>query len=153
MSNISFTIGTLPTAAARWSGNCPLLSFTLAVPPAFISLLAVSKLFFDAAKCNAVCPLWFFALGSASLDRRRVTVSSPSPFLSDDPIMRGVQPELSCASGSKDFRDTRRRIIDGWLCETAQWRGRRPSSSWREARRGFACQNIKSTLLHQLTSL
>jgi hypothetical protein len=51
-------MGTDPTAAALWIGYWPLLSLTLADAGGLLSSSrrAISKLFFDAAKCSAVYP-------------------------------------------------------------------------------------------------
>ena len=53
-------------------------------------------------------------------------------------MWRGVQPEASERSGSKDFVDERSLTMSRWAWDVAQWIGRRSSGSRRVASSGFA---------------
>jgi hypothetical protein len=113
----SSTIGTEPTAAARWIAYWPRLSFTRAKAGGLElrRRRAMSTFFLEEAKWRAVWPLksgneltgasWegrglgfgigneLVALTSASFRRKRLTRSSPSLRLTA--IINGVQPEPS----------------------------------------------------------
>jgi hypothetical protein len=90
-------------------------------------------------------------------------MGSPSAFLRLAAIIKGVQPEPSClplvfaaessldgrgrqkrehrrtsTSGSKFLVETRSSTMGRWLYATAQWMGRRSSSSFVVASFGFA---------------
>jgi hypothetical protein len=104
---------------------------------------------FEAEKCRGVWPFAVFALGSAPLERRRVTsgrgsgVSGEVDAFKEEAMWRGVQPEPSVRSGSKDLRPERRETVGRWAWVQAQWIGRRSSGSRRVASLGFAWRGVR----------
>lgn len=64
-------------------------------------------------------------------------MSSPPLDGREAAMCRGVQPEASGMSGSKEREEERLLMMGRWEYAVAQWRGRRSSASRREESLGF----------------